>query len=208
MTEALDRLHAARVIAVVRAASPDDAVAIAEALVEGGIVAIELTYSIPEVTTALREVRERLGARAIVGAGTLTETRHAREAADAGAEFLVSPHLDLALLDAMLETCLASLPGILTPSEARTAVAQGAPAVKLFPAVTVGPAHLRALRAPFPSLKVVPTGGIGAANAADWLSAGAWAIGVGGDLAPTTLGGADDRAELVERARALVAALA
>lgn len=203
---ALERLREARVVAVVRSASPEDAVAVSEALVEGGIRAVELTYSVPDVTRALRELRERLGGDVLVGAGTLTEERHAREAAEAGAEFLVSPHLDDALLDAMLATGLPALPGILTPSEALAALRGGAEAVKLFPAATVGPAHLRALLAPFPTLKAVPTGGIGAATAAEWLAAGAWAVGVGGELAPRTLA-AGSRTELVERARTLLASL-
>lgn len=203
----LERLRAAKVIAVIRTTSPDDAVAVAEALAEGGVGAIELTYSVPNVADAIREVRKRLGSGIVVGAGTLTNNRHAREAAAAGAEFLVSPHLDEQLLDAMLATGLASLPGIFTPSEAAAALRQGAEAVKLFPAVTAGTVHLRALRAPFPEIKVVPTGGIGIANAAEWLAAGSWAIGVGGELAPMMLAGDAARSELVERARALVVSL-
>lgn len=205
MSATLDRLRDARLVAVLRAESADEAVAISEALVEGGIEAIELTYSTPDVTSAIARVRELVGERVLVGAGTLTEPAHAREAADAGAEFLVSPHLDPALLEAMLATGLAALPGVLTPSEAQAAVRGGAEAVKLFPAATVGPGHLRALLAPFPALKIVPTGGIGSANAAEWLAAGAWAVGVGGELAPRRLG---DRGKLVERARALLAAVA
>lgn len=207
MTDTLDRLRAAKVIAVVRAVTPDDAFAVAEALADGGIEAIELTYSVPDVASAIVRVRERLAGRVVVGAGTLTEVRHAQEAAEAGAEFLVAPHLDPPLLVAMLETGLAALPGILTPSEAVSAVARGARAVKLFPAATVGPGHLRALLAPFPSLRVIPTGGIGPANAAAWLAAGAWAVGVGGELAPRMLADEPARAQLVERAQALLSSL-
>jgi 2-dehydro-3-deoxyphosphogluconate aldolase/(4S)-4-hydroxy-2-oxoglutarate aldolase len=206
--ETLDRLREAKLIAVVRATTPEDAVAVAEALAEGGIRAIELTYSVPDVASALRRVRELLDPKVLVGAGTLTEVGHAQEVAEAGAEFLVTPHLDVRLLEAMLATGLAALPGVLTPSEAAAAVASGARAVKLFPAAAVGPGHLRALLAPFPSLKVVPTGGIGIANAGEWLAAGAWAVGVGGELAPRTLAGEAARAELVERARTLLASLA
>jgi 2-dehydro-3-deoxyphosphogluconate aldolase/(4S)-4-hydroxy-2-oxoglutarate aldolase len=204
----LEHLRAARVVAVVRAASASDAVEVAAALAEGGIEAVELTYSTPELPRALRETRARLGSDVLLGAGTLTEPHHAREAADAGAAFVVSPHLDPRLLEAMLETGLPALPGVLTPSEAAAATAQGAPAVKLFPAATVGPQHLRALHAPFPSLKVVPTGGIGAANAAAWLAAGAWAVGVGGELAPSSVGDEAARSALVARAQALLASLA
>ena len=205
MSAALEQLRAEKLVAVLRAESADEAVAISEALAEAGVGAIELTYSTPDVTGAIARVRELVGEHVLVGAGTLTDPAHAREAADAGAEFLVSPHLDPALLEAMLATGLTALPGVLTPSEAQAAVRGGAEAVKLFPAATVGLGHLRALLAPFPSLKVVPTGGIGAANAAEWLAAGAWAVGVGGELAPRRL---DDRQALVERARALLAAVA
>jgi 2-dehydro-3-deoxyphosphogluconate aldolase/(4S)-4-hydroxy-2-oxoglutarate aldolase len=201
----LDRLRSAKVVAVLRSATADDAVRIAEALVDAGVRAIEITYSTPDVAAALRRVCEGVGPDILVGAGTLTDAAHAREAAAAGAQFLVSPHLDLRLLEAMLETGLTALPGILTPTEAIAARAHGAPAVKLFPASSVGPAHLRALRAPFPDLKVVPTGGIGAATAAEWLAAGAWAVGVGGELAPAVLDGADARAALTARAQALLA---
>jgi len=206
-TETLDRLKAATVIAVVRAASAADAVAVAETLADAGVTAIELTYTTPGATVAIREARDRLAGRALVGAGTVTSDEQLREAVDAGAAFLVSPHLDPMLLDAMLATGLLALPGVLTPSEAAAALRRGAQAVKIFPAASVGPGFLRALRGPFPELRAIPTGGLGPGDAAEWLDAGAWAIGVGGALAPPRL--ADDRArtELAERARALLAAV-
>jgi 2-dehydro-3-deoxyphosphogluconate aldolase/(4S)-4-hydroxy-2-oxoglutarate aldolase len=207
MSETLDRLHAAKVIAVVRAASAADAVAVAETLADAGVGAIELTYTTPGATDAIREANERLGGRVLIGAGTVTSEQQLREAAEAGARFVVSPHLDARLLETMLATGLLALPGVLTPSEAAAALAQGAQAVKIFPAVSVGPAFLRALHGPFPELKAIPTGGIGAGDAAEWLAAGAWAIGVGGALAPARLADDRARAELGERARALLAAV-
>jgi 2-dehydro-3-deoxyphosphogluconate aldolase/(4S)-4-hydroxy-2-oxoglutarate aldolase len=207
MSETLDRLHGAKVIAVVRAASAADAVAVAETLADAGVAAIELTYTTPGATEAIREANDRLGGRALIGAGTVTSEEQLHEAIEAGAGFVVSPHLDARLLEAMLATGVLALPGVLTPTEAAAALEQGAQAVKIFPAVSVGPAFLRALRGPFPELKTIPTGGIGTADAAEWLAAGAWAIGVGGALAPARLADDRARAELGERARALLAAV-
>jgi len=168
----LERLRAAQAIAVVRARDGEEAVAIADALAAGGLEAIELTFTTPGVDQALVEVRERLGATLLLGAGTITTAEQARAAAAAGADFLVSPHLDPALLEAMLATGLLAVPGVLTPSEVAAALRAGAIVVKLFPASTVGVGHLKVLYGPFPGLQVVPTGGISVATAGEWLPAG------------------------------------
>ncbi len=184
---ALERLRAARAIAVVRAQDTAEAIAIAEALHAGGLGAIELTFTTPGVAEALVETRRRLGPDLLLGAGTITTAAQAEAASQAGADLLVSPHLDLALLRSMLATGRLVVPGVLTPSECAAAVAAGAAVVKLFPASTVGPQHVRALLAPFPDLLMVPTGGIAAERAREWLDAGAVAVGLGGDLLPPAL---------------------
>jgi 2-dehydro-3-deoxyphosphogluconate aldolase/(4S)-4-hydroxy-2-oxoglutarate aldolase len=208
LSDVLERLRAARVAAVIRASDAESAVAIAEALVEGGLTAVELTYTTPRAGEAIAQVQFRLGERVLVGAGTLTTPAQAAEAAAAGADFLVSPHLDYRLLEAMLESDRLALPGVLTPSEVASALAHGAAAVKLFPASSGGTAHLRALFGPFPEIKVVPTGGIAPEDVGTWLEAGAWAVGVGGKLAPRRLEGQGSRHRLVERSRSLLAGLA
>jgi len=208
LTDALERLREARVAAVIRADDPESAVAIAEALVEGGLTAVELTYTTPRASESIAQARSRLGDGVLVGAGTLTTAAQAAEAAAVGADFLVSPHLDHRLLEAMLESGRLALPGVLTPSEVASALAHGATAVKLFPASSGGTAHLRALFGPFPGIKLMPTGGIALEDVGAWLEAGAWAVGVGGKLAPPRLEDGDSRRRLVERSRSLLLGLA
>jgi 2-dehydro-3-deoxyphosphogluconate aldolase/(4S)-4-hydroxy-2-oxoglutarate aldolase len=185
--EARERLRAAAVVAVVRAPDADAAVGAAAALAAAGVRAIELTFTTPGAGEALRRVRRELPADVLVGAGTIRERDQLETAVDAGAEFLVTPHLDPGLLAAMVSRGRLALPGVMTPSEVAAALAVGAEVVKLFPASTVGIAHMRALRAPFPGLLVVPTGGIGPAAVRPWLDAGALAVGAGSELCPAPL---------------------
>jgi 2-dehydro-3-deoxyphosphogluconate aldolase/(4S)-4-hydroxy-2-oxoglutarate aldolase len=205
--ETLERLRAARAIAVVRARDGAEAVAVADALAAGGLAAIELTFTTPGVAEALPEVRARLGERLLLGAGTITAAEHVRAAAEAGADFLVSPHLDPALLDEMLTSGLLAVPGVMTPSEVAAALRHGASVVKLFPASTVGVSHLKALLGPFPGLKVVPTGGISISSAGEWLAAGAVAVGLGGELLPKRLRDAGAWGEISDNAARLLAEL-
>jgi 2-dehydro-3-deoxyphosphogluconate aldolase/(4S)-4-hydroxy-2-oxoglutarate aldolase len=186
-TEVLEGLRAAKVIAVVRADDCQEAIDITEAFVGGGLTAIELTFTTPGVDAAITEVRSRLGSKLLLGAGTITTPEQARAAAQAGADFLVCPHLDERLFSGMLATGLLAVPGVMTPSEVAAASRTGAIVVKLFPASTVGVGHLKALFGPFPGLQVIPTGGISPATAREWLSAGAVAVGLGGELLPKAL---------------------
>ncbi len=185
--EALERLKEVRAVAVVRARDGDEAVAIARALAQGGLQAIELTCTTPGVAQALVEARRHLETQVLLGVGTITMKEQLGVAIEADADFLVSPHLDPALFDAMLASRRLALPGVLTPSEVAAALRAGASAVKLFPASMVGVGYLRALLAPFPELQTVPTGGITIATAREWLDAGAAAVGLGGELLPKQL---------------------
>jgi len=187
MNETLERLRAARVIAVLRTPDADSAVRAAQALAEGGVRAIELTFTTPGAEDAVRRARAELGDEVLVGAGTIRDRAQLEAALAAGAEFLVTPHLDLVLLAAMVATGRLVLPGTLTPSEVAAALDGGAEAVKLFPASAVGRSYLKALHGPFPGLPVVPTGGIGPGDVQAWLDAGAVAVGAGGDLCPAAL---------------------
>lgn len=180
----LSGLRAATVVAVLRAPSAEAGIRATDALVAGGITGIEITYSTPDAAAVIREIRRRHGDAVHLGAGTVLEPRQAREAVDAGAEFLVSPGTDAELAGAMLGTGVTVLSGALTPSEVMTALRLGVHVVKLFPASLGGPAYLKALRGPFPDVDFVPTGGVNAANLAEWLAAGAVAVGAGGDLCP------------------------
>ncbi|GAA4150751.1 bifunctional 4-hydroxy-2-oxoglutarate aldolase/2-dehydro-3-deoxy-phosphogluconate aldolase [Actinomadura keratinilytica] len=202
----IDDLRATGVLAVLRAPTPDSALRCVSALVEGGITGIEITFSTPDAAAVIDQAR-RAHPEALVGAGTVRTAEQARAAADAGARFLVSPGTDDDLARAMLDTGLTTLLGALTPSELMRAAALGAHAVKIFPAALGGPGYLRALRGPFPDVPLVPTGGVAAGNVADWLAAGALAVGAGGELAPSSAIASGDLAEITTRARAFAAAL-
>jgi 2-dehydro-3-deoxyphosphogluconate aldolase/(4S)-4-hydroxy-2-oxoglutarate aldolase len=191
---------------VIRTDRAAEAVQVAGALLAGGIRAVELTFTIPGAAEALVATRNTYGKSILLGAGTIREPRQVEGAARAGVDFLVSSHLSPAVLAAMLETGLPALPGVFTPSEVAHALDLGAEAVKLFPASTGGPAHLRALRGPFPDLQVVPTGGIELADLTAWFAAGAFAVGVGGELAPRALMREGRWEEITRRAEQFAAA--
>lgn len=202
---AVEQLAAAGVVAVLRAPSADGAVEASLALARGGVRAVEITFSTPDAVSAI----ERLVAHdeeLLVGAGTVTTLDQLHSVADAGAAFAVSPHTDPALADAARERGLLYLPGALTPTEVVRA-AQLGEVVKLFPASLGGPAYLKALLAPFPELRIVPTGGVDAGNVGDWLRAGAMAVGAGGELCPAKLIADGDFDTITERARGFAAAL-
>lgn len=202
----LHDLRTAGVLAVLRAPTAESALACVAALIDGGITGIEITYSTPDAAAVIERVR-RDHPDAYVGAGTVLSAAQAHAAADAGAQFLVSPGTTEDVARGMLDTGLTTLLGALTPSELMHAVALGAHAVKIFPASLGGPAYLSALRGPFPDVPLVPTGGVGAQNIGDWLAAGALAVGAGGELCPRAAVAASDRAAITERARAFAAAL-
>jgi 2-dehydro-3-deoxyphosphogluconate aldolase/(4S)-4-hydroxy-2-oxoglutarate aldolase len=201
----LARLEAARAIAVLRARDSAEAVSVAEALAEGGLQAIELTFTTPGAADALAEARRLLPPHVLLGAGTITTRAELEAALDAGADFLVSPHLDPVLLKSMLASGRLALPGVLTPTEVAAALRAGTRAVKLFPAGTAGVAYMRSLFGPFPELRVVPTGGISIAGAREWLDAGAAAVGLGGELVPRALLDAGAWGEIARNASALAA---
>lgn len=178
----LGALAEAGVLAVVRAPDRDSAVRGIHALVQGGITGIEVTYSTPGAPEVIATIAEQLGDRCYVGAGTVLTVEQAVTASDAGARFLVSPGLDDEVLAAMLATGRITVAGGLTPTEIMRAHRLGAHAVKVFPASIGGPHYLRALRAPFPDVPLIPTGGVDATNLGAWFAAGAVAVGAGGEL--------------------------
>ena len=187
-------------LAVVRGESRSAALEVVGALVEGGVLGIEVTFTTPEAPQVIRDLDEEYGDGILLGAGTVITREQVDQAAEAGSTFLVSPGCDPELLPAMLGTGLLVLPGVLTPSEVMLARRLGAPAVKLFPGSSGGPSYLRALLGPFPDVSFVPTGGVSVDNVPDWFAAGARTVGAGSALAPPSLSGRD-RNEVVETAR-------
>lgn len=194
-------LLAGGVVAIGRRVTHDSAPDVARALVDGGVRAFELTLNDPEADAlhsieAVARVAADLGLD--VGAGTVLSIEAAQRAIDAGATFLVSPHLDPSLVRWAATRGVPAFPGCSTPTEILTAWRAGAAAVKLFPASVVGPAFLRELRGPFPDIPVVPTGGVTVDSAPSFIAAGAVAVGMGGWLLGDGLtAGIRERAGLV-----------
>jgi len=178
----LQGLEQAGILAVLRAPSAEHAVRAVDALVAGGVLGIEITYSTPDAADAIAEAARRHGDAIYLGAGTVLTAAQAHEAVEAGATFLVSPGTDEAVVAAMRGAGVAAFAGALTPSEVMAALRLGVDAVKIFPASLGGPAYLKALRGPFPDVAFMPTGGVSVANISDWLAAGAVAVGAGSEL--------------------------
>ena len=204
----LDLLSQNPIVAVLRAPTAEVALSTVDALVAGGVTAIEVTYSTPDAAGVIREVARRHGAGVYLGAGTITTPEQAAEAAEAGAQFLVSPGSVPRIAAAMRATGCVTMLGALTPTEVMVAQDLGADVVKVFPASLGGPAYLRALRGPFPNAVLMPTGGVNAGNLAEWFAAGAIAVGAGGDLVASSAMASGDWLAITESARSFVAARA
>ncbi len=202
----LKRTEELGLLAVVRGESREAALGVVDALVEGGVLGIEITFTTPEAALVIQDLDEEYGDSILLGAGTVTTREQVDEAVGSGSTFLVSPGCDPELMPAMLETGLLVLPGVLTPSEVMLAHRLGAPAVKLFPGSQGGPSYLKALLGPFPDATFVPTGGVSVGNIPDWFTAGAVAVGAGSALAPRSLSGRS-RDEIVENASRFVEAV-
>jgi 2-dehydro-3-deoxyphosphogluconate aldolase/(4S)-4-hydroxy-2-oxoglutarate aldolase len=188
------------IIAVVRTEKPEQVPFICEALVAGGIIAIEITFTVPNAAQAINDADRQFGARALIGAGTVLNVEQAQSAIEAGAQFIVSPITRTALVEtAHAEGRLVML-GAYTPTEAQLAHEAGADFIKIFPADKLGPSHVRALRAPLPHLRIVPTGGVDLSNAAEFLRAGSVALGLGGSLLTAEILRANDWAGLTRLA--------
>ncbi|MEU6224902.1 bifunctional 4-hydroxy-2-oxoglutarate aldolase/2-dehydro-3-deoxy-phosphogluconate aldolase [Streptomyces sp. NPDC047042] len=206
LTPQLDRT---RVMAILRSADASGLPAVARALASAGVTCLEVTLTTAGALDALAAIRAELGPDVAVGAGTVVTEDEARDALAAGAQFLVAPVVDTAVVRYAADRGVACYPGAWTPTEVSQAWRAGAAAVKLFPASTGGPAHLRQLRAPLPDIPVVAVGGVGIDEARDYLDAGARAVGIGSPL----LRGADQNPtpqaleSLVTRARTLLDAV-
>ena len=171
------------IIPVVRAKSADEAMKAIDAIREGGISILEITMTVPGAVGVIEEVSKRYGDEAVVGAGTVLDGETARACILAGARFVVSPSLNLETIEVCRRYGVAVMPGALTPTEVVQAWSAGADFVKVFPAGAVGGAsYIKSLKAPLPQIELVPTGGVSLKTAADFIKAGASALGVGADL--------------------------
>lgn len=181
-TAQLDRMARSGVVAVLRANDGSLLIDAAEALLRGGVEVLEVTFTVPKAHRVIEQMADALGDRILLGAGTVLDPETARTALLAGAEYIVSPTLNLDVIRLCRRYDKAILPGALTPTEVLTAWEAGADVVKIFPSDLTGPAYLKALAGPLPQVRMMPTGGVNLETAAAFLNAGAFALGIGGSL--------------------------
>jgi 2-dehydro-3-deoxyphosphogluconate aldolase / (4S)-4-hydroxy-2-oxoglutarate aldolase len=193
-------LERVALVPVLRATSVQAGHALVDAMIAGGVTVVEVTMTVPNALTLLRELKQRHGDTLLLGSGTVTDAAQVEATVNAGAEFVVSPSLHLDVVSKTKELGKVSIPGALTPTEVITAWRAGADYVKIFPCSAMGGAsYLKSLLAPFPELKLIPTGGVTLQTAADFLKAGARALGVGTDLV-NAAAVAEGKAEIVTKA--------
>src|SRR5881397_1079624 len=170
------------IVAVVRSPDSQQLVEVARALADGGVSVVEITMSVPNALEVLRQVRQALGERLLLGAGTVLDAETARAVLLAGAEYVVAPTVNLEVIRLCQRYDKLVMPGAFTPTEILSAWEAGADIVKVFPADVVGPAFFKALRGPLPQVKLMPTGGVDLATAGEFLKAGACCLGIGSQL--------------------------
>ena len=201
----IEKIRGTGIIPVVRAQSADEAMKAIDAIREGGISILEITMTVPGAVGVIEEVSQRYGDEAVVGAGTVLDGETARACILAGARFVVSPSLNLETIEVCRRYGIAVMPGALTPTEVVQAWSAGADFVKVFPAGAVGGAsYIKSLKAPLPQIELVPTGGVSLKTAADFIKAGASALGVGADLVDVKAIREGQQGVITERAREFV----
>lgn len=194
-------------IAVIRAPSEELALNTIDALIEGGVRGIEVTYSVPNACTVLEKLVKKYGNDILFGMGTITKLEQIKKAKESGASFLVSPMFDDQIADSMVASGLIAMIGAFTPSEVFHAYNKGADIIKIFPGRLAGPNHIKDLRGPFPDIPFMPTGGVELSNLAEWFKAGVLAVGAGSNLCPGELMKKGEFDEISKIAREFVVAV-
>jgi 2-dehydro-3-deoxyphosphogluconate aldolase / (4S)-4-hydroxy-2-oxoglutarate aldolase len=204
--EVRERIMEIGIIPVVRASSAGEACIAAEAVHKGGIPIVEITMTVPGAVELIRELVKNCGSEVLIGAGTVLSAEAARRCMDAGAEFLVSPGLNLQTVAFATGEGKLIMAGALTPTEVMAAWEAGADFIKIFPCGQVGGAkYIKALKGPFPQIPFIPTGGVNLNTAAEFLEAGCVALGIGGELVPAEALKANKPEIIVENARKFLA---
>lgn len=202
----LKLIETGRVIAILRGDFGDADERLAATLHDAGVTALELTVDSPDAFARIANLAQAFAGRIAVGAGTVLKPQQVAQAADAGASFIVSPNRNIAVIAAAVERGLVAIPGCLTPSEIVEALDAGAQAIKLFPAQSLDPDFVGAVRAPLGEIRLVPTGGVTPETARVYRQAGAWAFGIGSELVGRGIRDGVDPVRVAERARAFVEA--
>jgi 2-dehydro-3-deoxyphosphogluconate aldolase/(4S)-4-hydroxy-2-oxoglutarate aldolase len=213
--ETLQQIAESGVVAVVRVDSEDEAIGATRALLKGGVRCIEITFTVPDAAKVIARVAEENQkgnfespeGSLVLGAGTVTDTVQAQMAVEAGARYFVSPCVVPEVIETAQSLGVAMLPGAFTPTEVFNAFQLGGDIIKVFPATRLGPSYIKDLRAPLPHIPLLPTGGVDAANAGEWIKAGAVALGVGGKLVDRAAIKAGNWDEITNRAQELIRAV-
>jgi len=204
-TEIAKRIETTGIVPIVRAPSAELAVIAARAILAAGIDVLEITMTVPNATGVLRQLRKEIGDAVVLGAGTVLDAQAARDCIEAGAEFIVAPGTDIETIRAAHALDKPCMPGALTPTEVITAWKAGADMVKIFPCSALGGAsYLKALKAPLPQVKMLPTGGVDVTTAAEFIKAGAVALGVGAAVVDLKLMVEKGPAAVTEKCKQLV----
>ncbi len=203
----LSKIQEVGVLAVLRGPSPDLTLKMVDALIKGGVIGIEITYTTPNAAEVVKTLNQAFGSEIVLGMGTLTKPEQVEESVIAGATFLVSPHTDPILGKEMAGSGVPVMLGALTPSEVMRAVGLGSDVVKIFPGSLGGPAYMKALKGPFPGIPMMPTGGVSESNLVDWFKAGAFAVGAGSNLCPKEYALAGEFDKITEIAAKFIAAV-
>lgn len=202
---AINKIHEIGIVPVVRAANLDEARRAVDAICTGGIPVIEITMTVPNAPAMIQELVKHYGTSVLTGAGTVTTAKQAEICLDAGAQFLVSPGLSVPVLQTAAARGILAIPGALTPTEVMAALEAGAQLIKIFPCGSAGgPKHIKALKAPFPETRLIPTGGVNVNNAAEYLAAGSFALGVGADLVDLAAIRRNESGKIVDMAKILI----
>lgn len=207
MVSALDRIEASGVIAIVRLDDYSSAVDLVRALLEGGIDAVEFTYTNPRAGAAIEAVKAALGGAVLAGAGTVLDPETGRAAILQAADFVVTPTVNVGTIRMCRRYAVPAVIGAFTPTEILTAWEAGASFVKVFPASAVGPRYLKDVSGPLPQVKLIPTGGVSVENAGDFIRAGARAVALGGNLVDAASVANKDWTMITSRAKATVEAV-
>jgi 2-dehydro-3-deoxyphosphogluconate aldolase/(4S)-4-hydroxy-2-oxoglutarate aldolase len=203
-SEISSRITELGIVAVIRTPTFDLVQPVCEALVEAGVVALEVTLTVPDALRALREVSDRFGTRVLLGAGTVLNAQQCRDAIHAGACYIISPIMKLEIAEAAHALDKPVMLGAYTPTEAQLAHEAGADFIKIFPADKLGPGYIKNIRAPLPHLRIVPTGGVDLQTAPEFLKAGCAALGVGSSLLSAEILKTKNWTELTRLAREFV----
>ena len=203
-TDIVARIERERIVAVLRLDDPDKLRAVIDALAAGGVRVFEVTMTVPRAIESIGRLAAELSGDILLGAGTVVDPATADQAIAAGAKFVVGPVFRRDVITACHERDVPAMPGCFSPTEILDAWDAGADIVKVFPATSLGPSFIKDVRAPLPQLKLMPTGGVSLDNAAEWLRAGAVAVGVGSALVDAASVEAGNFAALSRRAQWLV----